>query len=57
MKNMDKGLTVTKWVLINRLKILQMPQNVSAKNVCPSPKDWDFDEKRLHRASVVVILY
>ena len=28
MENMDKGLTVSKWVLINRLKIPQMPQNV-----------------------------
>ena len=53
MKNMDKGLTVPKWVLINRLKIPQMPQNLSAKIVCPSPKVWDFDEKRLHWASVV----
>ena len=31
MKNMDKGLTVQKWVLINRPKILQMPQNLSAQ--------------------------
>ena len=53
MKNMDKGLTVPKWVLINRPKIPQMPQNLSAKIVCPSPKVWDFDEKRLHWASVV----
>ena len=35
MENMDKGLTVPKsWVLINRPKIPQMPQ------------DWDFDEKK-----------
>ena len=26
MENMDKGLTVPKWVLINRLKVPQMPQ-------------------------------
>ena len=32
MENMDNGLTVPKWVLIN----------------CPSPKVWDFDEKRLN---------
>ena len=30
MKNMDKGLTVPKWVLINLPKIPQMPQNLSA---------------------------
>ena len=30
-----------------------MDQNLSARIVCPSPKVWDFDEKRLHWASVV----
>ena len=30
MENMDKGLTVPKWVLMNRQKY-QMPQNLSAK--------------------------
>ena len=30
-----------------------MPQNLSAKIVCQSPKVWDFDEKRRHWASVV----
>ena len=30
-----------------------MPQNVYAQIVCPRPKVWDFDEKRLHWASVV----
>ena len=34
-------------------KIPQMPLNISAQIVCPSPKVWDFDEKRLHWASVV----
>ena len=53
MENMDKGLTVPKWVLIRWPKIPQMPQNSSAQIVCPSPKVWDFDEKRLHWASVV----
>ena len=53
MENMNKGLTVPKWVLINRPTIPQMPQNLSAQIVCPSPKVWDFDEKRLHWASVV----
>ena len=40
-------------VLRNRPKILQIFQNLSAQIVCPSPKVWDFDEKRLHWASVV----
>jgi hypothetical protein len=31
MQNMDKGLTVTKWVLLVWLKIPQMPQNLSAQ--------------------------
>ena len=54
MENMDKGLTVSKWVLINWPKILQMPQSLSVLIVCPSPKVKDFDEKRLHWASVVL---
>ena len=54
MENMDKGLTVPKWMLINCPKILQMSQNLSAQIVCPSPKVWYFDVKRLHRASVVL---
>ena len=53
MENMDKGFTVPKWVLIVWLKIPQMPQNLSAQFVCPSPKVLDFIEKRLHWASVV----
>ena len=51
MENMDKGLAVPKWMLINRQP--QMPQNVSAQIVCPSPKVWDFYEKRRHWASLV----
>ena len=42
MENMDKGP-----------KIPQMPQNLSAQFVCPSPKNLDFNNKRLHCASVV----
>ena len=53
MENMDKGLNVLKWVLIDWLKILQMPQNLSAQFVCPSTKVLDFNEKRLHWAPVV----
>ena len=53
MENMDKGLTVPKWVLIVWPKIPQMPQNLFAQFVCPSPKVLDFNEERLHCASVV----
>jgi hypothetical protein len=45
---MYKGLTVPKWVLIDCLKIPQMPQKLSAQIVClvcPSPEVWGFDEK------------
>jgi hypothetical protein len=52
MKNMDKGLTVLKWVMIVVPKIPQMPQNLSAQYVCPSPRVLDFNGKRLHWASV-----
>ena len=31
MENMDKGLTVPKWVLIDWPKVPQMPQNLSAQ--------------------------
>ena len=50
---MDKGLTVPKWVLIVWPKIPQKPQNLSAQFVFPSPKVLDFNENRLHWASVV----
>ena len=50
---MNKGLPLAKRVLISWPKIPQMPLNLSAQIVCPSPKVWDFDEKRLHWASVV----
>ena len=53
MENMDKGLTVPKWVLINLPNIPQIPQNLPAQFFCPSPKVLYFDEKRLHWASVV----
>ena len=48
-----QGLTVPKWVLINCLKIPQLPHNLFAQIVCPSPNVWDFDEKMLHWVSVV----
>ena len=50
---MDKGLTGPKWVLINWLKMPQMAPKISAQIVGPSPKVWDFDEKRLHWAFIV----
>jgi hypothetical protein len=53
MENMGKGLTVQKWVLIVWLKIPQIPQNLSAQFVCPSPKVLDFNEKRHHWVSAV----
>ena len=46
MENMDKGLTVPKWVLKVRPK---MPQNLSAQ----AQKLWISMKKRLHWASVV----
>ena len=49
----DKEFTLPKWVQINWPKIPQMPKNLSSQIVCPSPKVWDFDEKRLHWTSVV----
>ena len=53
MENMDKGLTTSKWMLIVRLKIPQMTQNLFAQFVCPSPNVLDFNERRLHWVSVV----
>ena len=51
MENLDKGLTVPKYVLVVWLKIPRMPQNLSEQFFCPNV--WDFNEKRLHWASVV----
>ena len=56
MKNMDKGLTVSKWVLINWPKIPQMPPNFLAQFVCPSPKVWDFQKKSSLWVSVLTSL-
>ena len=53
MESMDKGLTLSKWELIVWPKIPQMPQNLSAQFVCPSPNDLDFNEKRLNLTSVL----
>ena len=54
MENMDKRLTAPKWVLIVLPKVPQMPQNLFAQFICPNPKVLDFNEKRLHWASVVL---
>ena len=43
MENVDKELTVPKWVLINRPKMPRITQHLSAQIDCP--KVWDFDEK------------
>ena len=40
MENMDKGLTVSKWVLIVWPKIPQMPQNLSAQLSAQAQKFW-----------------
>jgi hypothetical protein len=53
MENMDKGVTVTKWVLIVWPKIPKISQFLSAQFVIPSPKVLDFNEKGLHWVSVV----
>jgi hypothetical protein len=45
IENMDKGVTVPKWALIVQPKISQMPQNLFAQFVCPSPKFLDFNKK------------
>ena len=46
MENIDRDSQYQKWVLINQPKMPQMPQNLSAQIVCPSPKVWDCDEKK-----------
>ena len=58
MKNIEKELTVPKWMLIVRPKIPQMHQNLSAQISAQAQKFFfgDFNEKRLHWASVVRVL-
>ena len=45
-----------KWVLINWPKIPPKTQNLSAQIVCSSQKVCNCDEKKLHRASVILDL-
>ena len=48
----DKGLSIQKMSADKS----QMPKNLFAQIVCPSPKVWYFNEKRsLHWASVVSV--
>ena len=47
IENMDKGLTVPKWVLIVQQKIPQTLPKCSAQFVCPSTKVWDFFKRKL----------
>ena len=49
MKNMDKGLTVPKWMLIVWTKITPN----ALEFICPSTKVQAFNDKKLHWASVV----
>ena len=46
MENVDKGLTVPKWVQIVQPKIPQMPQNLSAQFVSQAQKIWILMKKR-----------
>ena len=50
---MDKRLPLLKWVLINRPKRSQMPQFFLPNLSAQAQKVLDFNEKRLHLASVV----
>ena len=54
MENMNKGLTVPKWVLTVGPKIPQMLQNLYAQFVCPSSKVLDFNKNRHNWESVVL---
>ena len=46
MENMEKGLVHYTKIGADSLAVSQMPQNLSAQFVCPSPKVLDFDEKK-----------
>ena len=52
---MDKGLTVPriKMDVDKSAKNTPRPQNLLAQIVCPSPQNWNFEEKSLHWASIV----
>ena len=47
MENMDKGITVPKWVLIVWPIIPQMPQNLGCCQIClPKPKNFWISMKK-----------
>ena len=46
MEDMDKGLSVPKWVRIVWPKIPQMPQNLIAPICLPKPKSFGFQWKK-----------
>ena len=52
MEIMDKGLTVKLSTKMGADKLFENTPN-APKVICPSPKVWNFDEKRLHWVSVV----
>ena len=56
MENMDKGLTVPKWVLIVWRKIPQMPQNLSANLSARVQNFWTSMKKGFIRRSQSVIM-
>ena len=53
MEKMDKDLTVPKWVKTVWPKMPKMSHNLSTQFIWQGPKVLDFNEKRLHWASVV----
>ena len=55
MKNMDKGLTAPKWVLINWLKITQMPQKFWPNLFSQAQKFGIFSKKGSLWVSVAVV--
>ena len=55
MKNLDIGTHSTKMGADKLAKNTPNAPKCICPIFCPSPKVWDFDEKRLHRASVVCV--
>ena len=53
MENMDKGLTLPKWVLIVWPKIHQMPKIYLPKLFAQAPNLVTLMKKRLHWVSIV----
>ena len=53
MENIRQGTHCTNMGADKLAENTPNAQNLSAQIVCPSPKVWDFDEKRLYLASAV----